>query len=444
MNPGLRSTVPLVAAVAMLAGCNEEMVTSAVPAAASVTAAQRTGESDDRVVLDWNSKLIQLQGAGNLFSFRQLAMMHVAMFDAVNAVEGRYQSYHVKAASTGAASAVAAAAQAAHDVLVALYPQSLSDLDALLQTHLEGIAQPLAMQGAEVGSQAAAALLAWRANDGSAASFDTPYTLPALAGMWQSAPQPPGAPPQVAAGTRFLVMQPFGLVSSTQFLPAAPPPLDSAKYGQDWQFVYDYGRADSAMRSPEQTLLAKVVAGTGYTPTPFAVWNSIARQLVAARELTLSETARLFALLNVSMHDGLLTSQRSKFAYGFWRPVTAIQSFADDANAATTPDPAWAPLLGTPPYPSHASNLACIYTSAARALGHALGSDEVPFDFTWKAAQGADATLHYDRLSQLAHDGGMSRVYGGIHFTFEITASETACTKATDYIIGRYMQERSH
>lgn len=433
------------AMAAALAGCNEEMGTSSAeaarvaPQAASVTSVLRTSEADHTVVLEWNDKLTQLQGAGNLFSFRQLAMMHVAMFDAVNSIEGRYQPYRTQVPATGAASAVAAAAQAAHDVLVVLYPQpgTVAELDALLSARLASLPAALAEQGVQVGAKAAAAVLAWRADDGSAASYDTPYMLPALPGMWQPMPG------QVAAGTRYLVMQPFGLVSSTQFLPAAPPPLDSPQYAQDWQFVHDYGGTDSAMRSPEQTLLSKLVAGLGYSPTPFGLWNSIARQLVPTRHLTLSEAARLFALVNVAMHDGLLTSHRSKYAYGFWRPITAIRSLVDDANGATTPDPLWTPLLATPPYPSHSSNLACVATSAARALAHALGGDEVSFDYTWKnTSGGADATLHYEQLSQLGRESGMSRVYGGIHFRFEVLASEVSCTKGTDYIIDHYMQPR--
>jgi hypothetical protein len=143
------------------------------------------------------------------------------------------------------------------------------------------------------------------------------------------------------------------------------------------------------------------------------------------------------------MHDGLMTSQTSKFIYHLWRPVTAIANAADDMNDATTADATWAPLLGTPPYPSHASNVSCIGTSASRVLAQALGSDQIPFSVTWTwtgaAGAGADVTRQYTALSQLAEEAGMSRVYGGIHFEFEITAAAESCTKVADYVYSNYL-----
>jgi hypothetical protein len=289
-----------------------------------------------------------------------------------------------------------------------------------------------------VGKQVALAILQWRATDG-AANPDPAYTPPVLPGVWQ-----PTAPGQVATGTRFANILPFALLTPTQFLPAPPPPLNSAEYAESYQQVYDLGRATSVLRSSEQTQLARLIAGVSYSPGPFALWNAVTRNLAESRQLSLIETARLFALLNTSMHDGLQTSHTSKFIYNLWRPVTAIINGNDDRNDTTMGDPTWTPLLGTPPYPSHASNVSCIGTSASRALAKALGSDQIPINVTWTwtgaAGAGADVTRPYTTLSQLAEEAGMSRVYGGIHFRFEITAAAAACTKVADYVFNNYMQ----
>jgi hypothetical protein len=292
----------------------------------------------------------------------------------------------------------------------------------------------------DIGKQVAAAILQWRTGDGSA-SPDPAYAPPALPGLWR-----PATPGQVATGGRMLAMQPFALLTPTQYLPKPPPPLDSAEYAENFNQVRDVGRSDSVVRTAEQTQLALLVAGINYRPGPFALWNAVARGLADSRKLSLLDTARLFALLNVSMHDGLQTSQSSKYVYNLWRPVTAIAGANDDANPATVADATWTPLLPTPPYPSHASNVACIGTSASRALARALASDQVAFSVTWNwtgaAGAGTDVTRPYARLSQLADEAGMSRVYGGIHFEFELHAANAACTRVADYVFDNFMRPR--
>lgn len=392
------------------------------------------------VVLEWNQLLTDNQGAGSLFSFRQYAMLHIAMFDAVNAVRKQYRPYRIDVDGANTASDEAAAAKAARDVMVSLYPAATAAFDAALAARISVIPSGAAQEGMAIGQQVAQAVLQWRTADG-AASADPAYSNPALPGLWQ-----PTAAGQVAAGTRFANIVPFALVSPTQYLPAPPPPLDSAEYAANYQQVHDVGRATSTVRTADQTLLARLIAGVNYRPGPFALWNSVARSLAQSRNLSLVDTARLFAMLNVSMHDSLQTSHTSKFIYHLWRPVTAIAGAADDVNAATIPDATWVPLLTTPPYPSHSSNVSCIANGAARALARTLGSDTIPFNanWTWTGAAGAgtDVTRPYTSLSQLADEAGMSRVYGGIHFEFEINASAVACTKVADYVYDHYMTAR--
>ena len=151
----------------------------------------------------------------------------------------------------------------------------------------------------------------------------------------------------------------------------------------------------------------------------------------------------MFALLAATMNDGLQTSHSSKFVYGLWRPITAIRRADEDLNDQTTADPTWTPLLTTPPYPSHSSNIACIATSAARALARSFDTDAVAFSMTWTGvAPNANVTRSYNAFSELAAEAGLSRVYGGIHFVFELDASHEACTKVADFLADNYMQPR--
>jgi hypothetical protein len=410
------------------------------PPPAPPPAAPPAAGASNAVILEWNQLLTDNQGAGSLFSFRQYAMLHVAMFDAVNSVNKQYRPYRLEVSPGASASEEAAAAQAGRDILVALYPAAAASFDTALATRLAALPQVAASQGVTIGSQVAANVLQWRAMDGSAGP-DPAYVPPPIAGLWRSA-----TPGQVASGGRMLTMMPFALLTSTQYLPLPPPPLDSAEYADNYNQVRDLGRADSVVRTPDQTLFSRMVAGVNYRPGPFALWNSIARNLATSRQLSLSDTARLFALLNVSMHDGLQTSHASKYVYNLWRPVTAIANAADDANNATVADATWTPLLPTPPYPSHASNVACIGTSAARALARALASDQVAFNVTWTwtgaAGAGTDVTRPFAAFSQLADEAGMSRVHGGIHFEFELHAAAAACTKVADYIHDNFMRPR--
>lgn len=370
-----------------------------------------------------------------IFSFRYYAMLHIAMFDAVNSIEGDYQRYHVHIRAAPTASAEAAAAQAAHDVLVALIPEAQASFDAALAKRLADIPAWRARPGVVVGRKVAQAIVDWRTGDGTELP-NLPYTPPALPGVWQ-----PAAPGQVAAFVHFANVEPFALITATQYLPEPPPALNSAVYAADFEEVKAIGSATSAVRTEEQTMLARTFAGIGYSPGPFALWSQVGREVVRSRGLSLPKSARLFALMSVAMHDGLQTSHTSKFVYNLWRPITAIQRAGEDLNDATLADPSWMPLLPTPPYPSHASNLTCIGTSAARALARILGNDAVPFTVTWTGTGGnANVTRAYSSFSELAEQGALSRVHGGIHFMFELSAAAESCRQVADYAADHFMR----
>ncbi len=409
--------------------------------------AEATGwQSDREVVIEWNEILQRnIPASAGVFSFRYYAMMHIAMFDAVNSIEGEYERYHVRVPAHPVASAEAAAAQAAHDVLVALIGPNAA-FDTALNARLAKLQPWRAVAGAYVGAKVAQAVIDWRTGDGTELP-NIPYLPPPLPGLWQ--PTPPTLAP--AAGVRFGEVEPFALLTPTQYLPDPPPLLNSAQYAEDVNQVKELGAKNSATRTADQTLVAFLIQGANYGPGPFAMWSQVSREVARGQQLSLIRTARLFALVNVAMHDGLQTSHSSKYVYGLWRPVTAIRRADEDLNDLTTADPNWEPLFFgpapavTPPYPSHSSNVSCIAWSAARTLQRIARTDAFPFTLTWTGTgpnAGITQQRSYGSFSALAEEAGLARVYAGIHFSFELEASREVCEQVGDYVV-RHYAERS-
>jgi hypothetical protein len=392
------------------------------------------------LVTEWNRVLFSVVPTGPPI-VRPASMMNIAMFDAVNAIEDAYTPYRVHVRASRGASAEAAAAQAAHDVLTALFPTQQATFDALLATQLAGVPPGRARQGIAIGRAVAQAIVAWRQDDGwpPAVAPDPTYVLPSSPGLWQ--PTPPAH--SFATFTFYPNAVPFALQTSTQFLPPPPPSLTSQRYATDFNETKQLGSVMSDVRTPEQTESALRIAGVGSLTSPVEVWFKVAADVAQSQHLSLVETARLFAFVSVGLHDGFQTSFTSKFTYGLWRPVTAIQRAAEDGNALTDPDPDWMPLLVDPPYPTYAGNAACAGAVTARSLQLVFGTDAIPFTVTWLgAAPNPDVTLDYDGFSQLAQEFSRSRVYGGIHFQFDSDAGEAACVKVAEYAHSNFMIER--
>jgi plasmid stability protein len=393
------------------------------------------------VVIRWNQILQTLFTPAPSTAQRSLAMMHIAMFDAINSIEEVYTPYRVHVKASHGASAEAAAAQAARDILTALYAAQQVTFDSALASELVGIPPGLAKQGREIGRAAAQAVLAWRQGDGwpSVISPDPTYVLPPFPGLWQ--PTPPAN--SFATFTFYPNVVPFALLTSTQFLPPPPPTLTSARYARDFNETKLLGSATSAARTAEQTLVSQLFAGVNTTIGFIHVWNIVAGTVAQSQGLSLIDTARLFVLVNVAIHDGLQTSFTSKFAYRLWRPVTAIRRADEDLNPDTEADPAWLPLLATPPYPSYAGNAACLSAAAARAHQLVFGRDDIPFSVTWTRTMGLPpVTRDFSGFWQLADEQARSRIYGGIHYQFDSDASQAACVKAPEFAYAHFMQRR--
>jgi hypothetical protein len=396
---------------------------------------------DPEVVIEWNRILqvaVATPGAlpSTTFFTRPYALVSVAVFDAANSINHRYSPYAVRARAESGASADAAVAQAAHDVIVAMMPSLQATADAALAASLSRVSGSGVADGIRVGATVAREILELRAEDGWNRP-PPPYILPDMAGYWQ--PTPTANAP--AALTHYPDVVPFAIGSARQFLAGPPPSMTTAHYADDFDETKSIGSVNSTTRTTEQTTVARLWAGVGTSTTVPMIWNSLVRDLVRQRGMSGIEAARAFALVNMAVHDALLVSFTGKFVYGLWRPVTAIRSADRDGNPATEPDPAWLPLRATPPYPSYPGNMSCIGASAARVLALVFGRDNVPFAVTWTGTgTSPNVTRSYNGFRELADEEARSRVWGGIHFQFDTLASQGVCTPLGEYTAVNYLR----
>ena len=421
------------------------LTTSIVLCALTITQAHniaqpKSNSSGEDVVLQWNRVLQETirtpgQQPPTIFPVRSFAMMHAAMFDAVNSIDGSYTPYLTDVPGTKNASLDAAAAQAAHDVLTALFPTRQAVFDMELAHSLHGIEENRSRQGIRVGEIVAAQLLAARANDGWNATPPS-YLLSLTPGNWQ--PTPPAF--ALAGFTHYPAVIPFVISSNSQFAPSSPPALTSAQYTADFNEVKELGSAVSATRTADQTQVARLWANVNTPTTVFFVWNNVARTVALERETTTVENARLFALINIAFHDSLLTTFTSKFQHSLWRPVTAIRRADEDDNPNTAQDVNWSSLIGNPPYPTYAGNHAAIGTSQSTTLALFFGRDDIVFQHTWEGVGGA--TRSYAGFTAMADEEERSRVYGGIHFTFDQTAGQSVGRNVGNYVFQNSMRPR--
>ena len=377
--------------------------------AALVLAAPASARADE--VLDWNAIMVATVGAQNPFAQGRLAAItQLAVFEAVNATTGKYQPYLNTLTAPAGASPRAAAVAAAHGVLVHYFPAAAPTLDAARTSSLAMIPDgPGKVDGIAVGEAAASAMIAHRANDGSA----TPqFHLPPSSdpGEWQTTP---ACPPAGGVLRHWGDVAPFGIERRQQFRSAPPPPLTSQIYARDYQEVKEVGALDSSLRPPHKADIARFYN----VVLAVATWNPAVSQAASARGLSLADNARLFALLNIAISDGLVAVMETKYHYNFWRPETAIHSAATDGNAATEPDPSFQPYIGTPCFPGYGSAHATA-SYAAREVAEALLGEDAP-SISLSSAAVPGVVLHYTSFEDITADIDDARVYGGIHFRFD-------------------------
>ena len=389
------------------------------------------GNGCDAVIVDFSLAAFQAIRAADgyadpMAASRSLAMMHLAMHDAVNAVRPRYERYALTTAppSSAGADPAVAAASAAHDVLAALYPQEKAR--ALIAAELEAVLLdagigPAIEAGVQLGKAAAAAVLAKRAEDGSGGS--EPYIEGTRPGEYRFT-----APFDFAAAPHFRHVTPFVLANPSQFRTAPPPALSSDAYLRDFREVQRVGgKAAGSARSVDETRYAAF----WYEFSDIG-WNRVARVVAAKIEQDLWERARTFALLNMAMADAYIAGWDSKYHYNFWRPVTAIHLAAEDGNPRTAPDPSYDPLLVTPPVPDMPSTHSALGMAAAVVLAQAFG-DRVTFSFASQSALPDNPVRAFRSFSEAALENADSRVKAGLHFRFACEAGLTLGRKIGQY-----------
>lgn len=413
------------------------LLISLVAAGPANAAARRGASADPGVVSDWNAIAVTTLAGDTtkapIEGVLYLGFVHAAVYNAVVGIAGRYTPYRFHARAPQRASTQAAAVAAAHKVLVTYTPYARTALDAAYTASLSQIPDGVAKtRGIAFGELAADTLIAQRVHDGRNAPVQ--FTRSPAPGVWRPTPPAslPFSAPWLGAVTPLLVR------SGAQFgEPGPPPALTSARYARDFNEVKAVGSAGSTVRTAEQTDTALFFSGNAIVQ-----FNAALRSQLAVRDLDIVETARMFAAVDMSIADTVISVWHAKYRYGFWRPVTAITLADTDGNPATTADPAWVPLLATPPYPDYVSGYSGFTGAFTRALAETLDTRNLRIALISTAAPGI--TRSYDSARQLNADVVDARVWLGIHFRFADTRGLTMGQDVAAWALEHYFRPANH
>ena len=403
-------------------------------------------------VLEWNQifyEMLIAERTANSSSQRLGAIVHTAIFDAYNGIDRRYSPIFIQGRAPNPASRRAAVIAAAHTALVGLFPTQKEALDKRYEASLQMLGDECARnehargrqnmcttrieRGVGWGIEVAQAVLDWRVADGFSASYPA-FVGGTAVGQWR--PIPP-ATAMSAQGLAFTDM--FVLVSDTQFRPEPPRGLSSDTYTEDFKAVKSLGRQTGSTRTDDQTALAPFWEGNASVH-----WNQAANQIARANHLSMSESNRLLAVLNVAMADTAITIWSSKRFYGAampvevtWRPATSIPLAATDGNSGTDPDPSWVPLVTTPSHPEYPAGHPSLNGAAATVLLAYFQRDQT---FTLTTAGQPPRT--YTSITQARSDGNNARVWGGMHYPSTVDISDAVGEAIAMYVNGHSMKRR--
>ena len=398
------------------------------------------------VVLDWNAIAVSTfvgQGQSPFAQARLMSITQLAVFEAVNAITHDYKPYLGTIVAPAGASADAAAVAAAYAVLKAYFPAA-PGLDAAYAASLAAIPDGAAKTGGIATGQAAAQqMVLRRINDGSAPpQFYLPESTDP--GAWQLTPS---CPPAGGVNFQWQNVTPFGVPSTpgsadwiAPFALAPPPALTSRRFARDFNEVKKVGNISASLtdRPQDRADVARFYA----VSSPAYVFNLAARQVAVAEGTSLSENARTFALLNMASSDSLVASFWTKYHYKFWRPETAIHDAAADGNARTDPDPAYAPYILTPCFPSYPSNHGSGSNGASEVMRRVFGDGGHDITIANPAVPGL--TFHYTRFSQITDDISDARIFGGIHYRFDQEAGTELGTDIAKYVYKHNLRRAKH
>lgn len=389
-------------------------------------------------IIDWNQTALESLRTAVVSPPRaayDLALVHLAMFDAVNSVSGTYTAYATRVTlPSGPVSQEAAAVAAAHYTLSALYPAQVSIFDQQLATNLASLPNNQATQnGLAVGREAAQNVLNVRQDDG----HDAPssYVPTDEMGHWRPTPPLYKAPELPAWGQTL----PWMMDDMKKFLPPPPPALSSAEYAAAVNEVRELGGIDSTTRTADQSEIAIFwIDYPGETAGPPGKFNQIAQVLADKQGNSLEENARLFALINAAMADAGTVAWQAKYQYDMWRPESAIHLADYDTNPLTEGDPDWQPYIVTPAFPAYTSGHSAFGAAAGDIMIKFFGTDDLPFDLEAGFDQLPGVVRHFDTITQAIDENGLSRIYGGVHFSFDNVNSVQAGYEVADYVYDNY------
>lgn len=391
-----------------------------------------TKELSNKVVLQWNEVAYQAFGGTtyqhSLMASRINAMVHIAMHDAINAIQPRYETYAFKGKDVQA-DPIAAAASAAHTVLLHEIPTSKGLLDSALQQSLADLPDGIAKtSGIQLGKEAGNAMLANRNNDGAAGNPAVPVPPSTVPGVYQPVP-----PFNFHFAPYWENVKPFGLQKKDQFRCPAPPALTSDAYTAAFNEVKEKGKKNSTARTADETAYAAY-----WYEFSEAGWNRVARVVAVNKKLDLYETARLFALVDIALADAYTAGWDSKLHYNLWRPYTAIRNAETDGNNQTSADKDFEPAQVTPPIQDYPSTHSALGNAAAVVMANILG-DATPFTMPSPTAIPAGGTRSFQSFSQAAKENADSRVMAGIHFRFACDAGLELGKKIGNFVVAKHL-----
>jgi hypothetical protein len=390
-------------------------------------------------VVGWHAVMeTSVPGSGrkNVVALPYYAYVDVAMYDAVSAIDHHFQPFAVRVYATPEASEDAAAASAAHDVLVHYLPSQAATFDAALASSLASIADgPSKTDGINVGQAVAAQWLAMRVGDGLEAPLT--YTPGHGPGIWEPVPTYPAPPPNTPpapVGVWMTQFKPFALASADQFLADVPPPppLPSTAWTINFNITKTYGELNSTVRTAAQTEI-----GRFWTDDAAAQYSRAFRSLVSSQKLSTAAAARLAAMYSVAASDAGTACMNAKYHFAFWRPYTAIHDADTDGNPNTVADPNWVPLIVTPGHPEYPSNHGCVTEAIMDAFTAFFETDEIPLSVTSVVT---GTTHSFNSFEDVVTEVDNARIYGGIHYRYSVKQGNRLGRMVTDYLLRHHFK----
>jgi hypothetical protein len=402
----------------------------------------------DSLVAEWNETAMSLTPTlGTHMGIRALTMMHVAMHDAVTAFDNEYNPYHMVYPPPEGASKRAAAASAAEHVLRTVFTSAehRAIIQARYSSHLAQIEEGIGKNdGVSFGQTIAKAIMDLRFSDGTADPIEIPDPPPPMPHSFSTfqmeEPYPDGTEPgewrRTGSGEPMMPkwgeVTPWAMMSGDQFDQGGPPLLTDQEYLTDYNEVKMLGGKNSTIRTDEESFLADF-----WAPHVPAKWNSLARDISNREQLPLVESARLFALLSVTLADSAISGWNMKYKYNFWRPVTAINLGDDDTNDFTEGDAEWDSYIPAPAFPEYVSGHSLTCAASATVLARYLGTDDYTFELR---TMGIPNSRTFNSLWQAAEEAGESRICGGIHFRFSHEDGLAAGQALGNYVFDNFFK----